>query len=175
MTGFHAALIIDRLERFGAILPAAAAWIEPARASWKPPSGAWSVLEIVNHLVDEEIDDFRTRVRSTLEDPSRRWPGIDPEGWARDRRYNERELGESVQRFVNARRESIAWLRSLRSPDWSRTYTHPKLGPFAAGAILASWAAHDALHLRQIAKRAHELAALDAGPYPVDYAGPWRA
>jgi len=37
----------------------------------------------VNHLVDEEEGDFRLRLRSTLEDPARDWPPIDPEGWAR--------------------------------------------------------------------------------------------
>jgi hypothetical protein len=39
--------------------------------------------------------------------------------------------------------------------------------------LLASWAAHDALHLRQIARRLHGLAARDAGPYGVAYAGEW--
>jgi hypothetical protein len=36
---------------------------------------------------------------------------------------------------------------------------------------MASWAAHDALHLRQIAKRLYELTARDAGRYSAGYAG----
>jgi hypothetical protein len=40
-----------------------------------------------------------------------------------------------------------------------------------AGDLLASWAAHDARHLEQIAKRLHGLAARDGTPYSVAYAG----
>jgi hypothetical protein len=144
-------------------------------ATWKPPSGAWSILEIVCHLGDEEVDDFRTRLRLTLEDPSQDWPKIDPEGWARERRYNERDLGESLERFARERAASVAWLRSLRDVDWSRAATHPRLGSLRAGDLMASWAAHDALHLRQIAKRLHELAAADAPGFDAGYAGEWRA
>lgn len=167
--------IIARLERFAPALPVVVSCVDEAEARWRPTSGAWSVLEIVNHMADEEVEDFRARLRSTLEDQARAWAPIDPEGWARERRYNERELAESVRRFVNARRESVLWLKGLRTADWGRTHLHPKHGPIAAGTLLASWAAHDALHLRQIAKRQHDLARRDAGTFPIDYAGPWTA
>ena len=41
--------------------------------------------------------------------------------------------------------------------------------------LLTSWAAHDALHLRQIAKRLFQLAERDGGEYNSRYAGEWRA
>ena len=47
------------------------------------------------------------------------------------------------------------------------------LGGLSAGDLLASWAAHDWLHLRQIAKRRHELTARDAGKFSIAYAGRW--
>lgn len=165
--------LIARLEAFAATLPAAVGGLTAEAARRKPPSGAWSVLEIVNHLADEEVLDFRTRVELTLRDPSLLWPPIDPPAWAVERRYNERDLGESVARFAQERRVSVAWLRSLVNPDWSRAYQHPKAGPLAAGDLLASWAAHDALHLRQIAKRLYELAERDGGGARVGYAGNW--
>ena len=150
--------LIDSLDRFATVLPAAVAGISPEDARWKPPDGAWSILEIVCHLHDEEIRDFRTRVRLTLEDPPRDWPPIDPEAWARDEKYNERDLAEMTAKWVAERRASIAWLRSLKSPDWSRSRSHPSAGTLHAGDLLTSWAAHDALHLRQIAKRMFQLA-----------------
>jgi hypothetical protein len=170
----NAEALIKRLEGTGAWLPAILAGLGPDDTKWKPPTGAWSILEILNHLVDEEVDDFRARLRSTLEDPSRAWRPIDPEGWARERRYNERELGESVGRFVAARRESVAWLRSLlASTDWRVAHEHPKFGPIRAGDLLGAWAAHDALHLRQTAKRLFELAGRDAEGFSTRYAGEW--
>jgi hypothetical protein len=172
-----AAAIIRRLESFAAVLPALTSGLSAAEARRKPPSGAWSILEIVNHLVDEERDDFRFRLELTLRDPTLPWPPSDPEAWARDRlvgglHYHQRDLAESVARFVSERGKSLTWLRSLASPDWTRTYIHPKAGPVSAAALLASWAAHDALHIRQIAKRLYELAAAEGD---VRYAGEWGA
>jgi hypothetical protein len=170
----HAALIA-RLERFPAALSTAVAVVASDDAAWKPPSGAWSVLEIVRHLVDEERDDFRARLRSTLEDAGRAWPGIDPEGWARERRYNEGFVSAALAEFARERGASVAWLRSLASPDWTATHVHPRAGAIRAGDLLASWAAHDALHLRQVAKRIYELAARDAPGFSGGYAGEWKA
>lgn len=167
--------LICRLELLPAALPNLLAGVSADDARWKPPSGNWSIIEIVNHLVDEEALDFRTRIDCTLCDPQKDWPKIDPEGWAREKRYNERNLADSVSKFISERGDSLQYLRWLRSPDWSRVHTHPKFGGISAGTLLASWAAHDALHLRQLAKRLFELSERDAGEHTIDYAGEWRA
>ncbi len=167
--------LINSLESFGIALPGILTGVPEDDARWKPPSGAWSILEIVRHLGDEEVDDFRARLKSTLENPEEPWPAIDPEAWAVERRYNEADFTEAVKRFSCERTASIQWLRGLESPDWSLAYQHPKVGPVPAGQLLASWRAHDCLHLRQIAKRMHELARRHGEPYPIDYAGEWRA
>lgn len=168
--------IIDRLERFAPALAAAAGVATPDQSRWKPPEGSWSILEVVCHLGDEEADDFRARLAFVLEGRPGPWPAIDPEGWARDRRYNEHDPASAVARFVEERRRSVAWLRSLpAATDWTRAYQHPKFGPIRAGDLLASWAGHDALHLRQIAKRVWELASRDAGGFRTAYAGEWKA
>lgn len=133
--------------------------------------GGWSILEVVNHLADEEVEDFRARLRSTLEDPAREWAPIDPERAVRDRAYQERDPAESLRRFRAAREESLAWLRALPEPRWDNAKTHPRAGTLHAGDLLASWAAHDARHLQQIAKRLHLLAAHHGAPYSVEYAG----
>ncbi len=167
--------IIKRLAHLTPAIDALAADISDADARWKPATGAWSILEIVCHLIDEELEDFGPRLRSTLEDPSRAWPPIDPEGWAIDRRYNERSLVDQLARLRRARTETLQWLGLLASSDWSCTHFHPKLGPIRAGDLLAAWAAHDLLHLRQLTKRKYELVDRDAAPYGARYAGSWTA
>jgi len=169
-----AGAIIGRLERGAAAIAALAAMVSPQRARWKPAPEHWSILEVCCHLLDEEREDFRVRLRNTLEDPSRPWPALDLVGVAEKRKYNERDLASIVDEFVRERRASIAWLRSLpESTDFRTAYQHPKFGPIAAGDLLASWAAHDALHIRQIAKRLHGMAADDAPGFAIAYAGDW--
>ena len=175
----NATAIINRLERMTKLLPSLVSGLPLEDARWKPPSDAWSIVEIVNHLVDEETLDFRVRVRLTLESPMADWARTDPEGWAVEKRYNEQDLEGSVLRFVQERAESVRWLRSLggelgpESAAWTRAHPHPRMGPLAAGMLLASWQAHDALHIRQIAKRLFELASRDAPEYSTRYAGEW--
>jgi hypothetical protein len=167
---------IAALERFPATLRAAVNGITPDEARHRPPSGAWSIIEIVNHLADEEVDDFPRRLRLILNDPHQDWPPIDPEGWAKQRDYQSRDLPESLDRFVRQREQNVAWLRSLEGssppPDFSITKHDPR-GSMAAGDMLAAWLAHDMLHLRQVAKRLYELAAVRTGGYDPAYAGPW--
>lgn len=140
---------------------------------WKPAPEHWSILEIACHLLDEEREDFRVRLRSTLEDPARAWPPLELENIAQRRAYNERALNLTLAMFIGERAESVRWLRSVENADFARAHPHPKFGPISAGDLLASWAAHDALHLRQIAKRLHGLAARDGAPHGVGYAGDW--
>lgn len=167
--------LVDQLERFARILPTLVDGIDPIDLRWKPGNGAWSILEVICHLGDEEVDDFRTRLRLTLESPATDWPSIDPAKWAIERRYNEKNPSEAIDHFVRGREASIKWLRSIKDFNPESTHTHPKFGSMKAGELLTAWVAHDALHLRQIAKRMHQLASVHGTPYGSGYAGDWVA
>ena len=169
------AKLVASMDRFGRILPVLVSDISDEDAKWKPESGGWSILEIVCHLADEEVEDFRMRVQSTLADPTTPWPAIDPESAAIERNYNGQNLAHVVERFVRERNESVDWLRALVDPDWESAYQHPRFGPISVGVVMASWAVHDQLHLRQLAKRMFEMNVRDGLPYPTDYAGQWKA
>jgi hypothetical protein len=165
-----ASALIARLTYLPATLESLLAGLPDADWRWRPPQGGWSILEVVHHLADEEAEDFRARLASVLEDPTRPWAKLDPEGAVVARRANERDPAEVLGRLRTERQRSLDWLRGLSAPRWDATYVHPK-GDLAAGDLLASWAAHDARHLEQIAKRLHGLAARDGAPYAVGYAG----
>jgi len=171
----HADRIINRLDRFRHAVVPLGEWIHPDEATWKPGERDWSIVEILAHMVDIETQDMRTRLRLTLEDPEADWPGIDPEGWAIERNYAERDLKDLVERFLKERTLSVDWLRSLRDPDWRAAHTHPKLGAMRAGDILCAWCAHDSLHWRQISKRLYQMTREDGGAFSPDYAGQWKA
>ena len=84
-----------------------------------------------------------------LKDPDQPWPPIDPEGWVQERRYNEKNVEESLELFFAERAKSLAWLQQLATPSWQATHRHPKMGPMSAELLLANWLAHDLFHIRQ--------------------------
>lgn len=146
--------------------------IPDPQARWRPAPEAWSVLEVVNHLWDEEREDFRVRIDYTLHRPGEAWPGIDPGGWVTQRKYNERDLAVSLDGFLAARQASLAWLRQLDTPDWDVTYEAP-WGPVRAGDLFASWVAHDLLHTRQLVELHWAYTTAELEPYRTQYAGEW--
>jgi DinB superfamily len=173
MNGETFKAMVQRMDAMPSAVAALAHSLTDSDARWRPAAGGWSILEIINHLADEEVEDFRARLQLTLEDPTEAWPPIDPEVAATDRAYNERDLGESVERFSTARADSVAWLGSLQEPDWSAVHQRPSIGLLSVGDLFAAWCDHDALHLRQIAKRLHQLAQRDAAGFSMSYAGEW--
>lgn len=164
---------IARLESSGAAIAALTEGIENDQARWRPAVDQWSVLEVVNHLADEEVEDFRQRVDFTLHRPGEPWPLTDPAGWVISRRYNARDIAESRQRFHAARADALAWLRGLDAPDWSLGYDHPRAGVLTAGDLLLSWVAHDLLHLRQLVELHYGWLRVAAPDRRIGYAGDW--
>ena len=142
------------------------------QARWRPEPDAWSILEVVNHLLDEEKLDFRVRLDITLHRPKEVWSGIDPAGWVSERRYNERDLEESLLGFLAARESSLAWLRSLETPNWDASY-EASWGAIRAGDLMAAWVAHDLLHMRQMVELQWAYTMRNVEPYSVSYAGEW--
>lgn len=164
--------LIERLARFPAILRSAVMWMPDEDVRWKPDLRMWSILEIVCHLADEEVEDFRTRLRMTLECPGEDWPPINPEQAAIDRAYNTQHMDQALRRFLDERLASVAWLRSLpEDTDWTTEKRHPRFPTMHAGSLLAAWVAHDLLHIRQIAKRQYQLTQRDAEGFDLGYAG----
>jgi len=142
------------------------------QARWKPDAESWSILEVVNHLCDEEREDFRLRLDLCLNHPGEAWPPIDPRGWVLRREYNKRGLEQSLQDFLAERQKSLEWLGTLGEPDWTAVRSAP-FGEIRTGDMLAAWVGHDLLHLRQLVElhRAHTLR--EVSPFDVSYAGEW--
>jgi hypothetical protein len=41
---------------------------------WRPVEGKWNFLDLLCHLIDEELEDFRLKVTSILVDPNAALP-----------------------------------------------------------------------------------------------------
>lgn len=164
--------MLRQLEHSTAVYRNLLADITEQQARWKPTPEKWSILEVLCHLIDEERDDFRQRIRLTLQNPDQQWPGIDPESWARDRKYNSRKFPEMRQAFFRERNESLQWLKNTINEDWEKYYTHPTIGKLKAGDLLASWITHDWLHIRQVSNLTLQWLKMESEPYSVRYSSP---
>ena len=162
-----------QLRQNGELIRELVAGISQEQDKIKPSPEEWSVLEVVNHLYDEEREDFRQRFDYLLHRPSEEWPPIDPAGWVTSRNYNQRELPGSLQNFLDERQKSLAWLANLDQPNLEAVETHPVAGKFHAGDMLAAWVAHDVLHLRQLVELKYFLVGEMVRPYSPRYAGEW--
>jgi hypothetical protein len=140
------------------------------QARWKPDPATWSVLEVINHLADEEVEDFRTMVDLILHAPTRPLPAIDPMGWVTSRHYNDRELLPSLERFLDERRRSLNGLANLDAPDWEASVQTPH-GRLRAGDIAASWIIHDHWHMQQLIRIRRVYLVDRFKPYRTSYAG----
>lgn len=163
--------IIVRLDQNIAIVTGLVEGLILERARWKPSADKWSILEIINHLADEEVEDFRTRLNLTLHHPTQEWPAIVPENWVIERAYNTQEFTTSLQRFVVARQASVAWLQNLPTPEWRTATDMPGRPSMQAGTLLACWLAHDWLHIRQMTNLHYAYLEHHMHPFSLSYAG----
>ncbi|MEM1452154.1 MAG: DinB family protein [Planctomycetota bacterium] len=166
-------LLIGRLEAFAYQLRQLVKDLPADQARWRPAEGGLSILEIVGHLCDREVHEFRPRLDLTLTDPERPWPRVEPDDGLDELNYNERVLEREAERFQRERLKSVQWLKGLGAANWTSTHEDPKLGPVRAGDLLVSWASHDALMTRAIASRTYDLCQRDAPGFTSAYAGEW--
>lgn len=117
---------------------------------WRPKPNKWCLLEIVCHLLDEEKEDFRARVKHALEYPTKPLVPINPQGWVKEREYLSKDYSSTLKTFVMERNNSVKWLKKLSKVNWDSAINHPELGKLSAELFLRNWLAHDYLHIRQI-------------------------
>jgi hypothetical protein len=163
---------IEKLSSQAGIICSLTEGVMDEQACWKVDPNTWSVLEIINHLYDEEREDFRAHLDFILHRPDHPWPRIDPQGWVSDRQYNKRDLSESLNNFLKERQNSLVWLKALSSPEWDIEGQAP-FGMITAGDMLASWVAHDMLHIRQLVELHWSYYTISILPYRTEYAGEW--
>ncbi|HET9888730.1 MAG TPA: DinB family protein, partial [bacterium] len=109
----------------------------------------WSPLEILAHLRDEEVEDFRPRAQCAIAGQVIT-KEIAPHVWVVERRYNEMDPGAVFLDFSRERADSCIWLNTLQPQDLDRAIPYPQRGTMRAGDFIAAWRVHDLLHLRQI-------------------------
>ena len=139
---------------------------------WKQNPGKWCLLEIICHLLDEEREDFCSRVRHIFYSPELPMNPIDPAGWVKERKYIEQDYDLILNNFSEERKKSVEWLSELDSQNRNNIHVHPKLGELSVNMIFTNWLAHDYLHIRQIIRLKYDYLKSVSGEN-LSYAGDW--
>jgi len=146
--------------------------ISDEQAQWKPDPQTWSMKEVMEHVYNEERLDFRKHLKELLSEPPQAW------GEFRHEEYISFEsCRQAMEGFLGERGASIAWLKTLEFPNWEAA-SQASFGPgdvltLRAGDVLASWVAHDFLHLRQMIELGFAWNEKQVSPFSVQYAGGW--
>src|SRR5687767_6516581 len=164
--------LYQELENSTEMIRALLSGVTQAEARIKPNAESWSILEVVCHLYDEECEDFREHLDFILHRQNEEWHRIDPQGWVIERKYNEQNFVEMQEKFFAERARSLEWLRRISESNWEIRHTS-QYGSMKAGDMLASWVAHDNLHIRQLVELRRLGIESIAQPYEIEYAGEW--
>jgi uncharacterized damage-inducible protein DinB len=136
--------------------------------TWRPNPETWPMLQIMEHLYNEERIDFRQHLREMLHDPPQPW------GAFHDKYLSVKSCRQALDAFLAEREASIAWLEALASPDWDSTIQATFVDEtitLSAGDLLVSWVDHDFSHLRQMTVLLHTWYKKEREPYSTQYAG----
>ena len=163
---------IQQLTHQGEMIRSLVAEASQEQGIWKPDPETWSLLEVMGHLYREEQGDFRAHLTKFASPSGEAWPPVKPTG----REYDLGSLAETLQGFLDERQKSISWLAMLESADWDATIEVTFVDEphtFSMGEMLASWVAHDLLHMRQLVEVHWAYTIHGVEPYSVEYAGGW--
>jgi uncharacterized damage-inducible protein DinB len=109
-------------------------------------AGAWTIGEILNHLLDTERRYYGRVGRLRREDRPKMSIMPDPD-------YTKLTALKAWSLFYEARRRHLRLLRSLQPAEWRRPGTLTPVGRITIGSLVRHMAAHDAMHTAQIARR----------------------
>lgn len=165
--------LIDRLENNLTVINAQLNNRDKEEFNYKPQPDSWSMLQVLAHLVDEEVYDFRARLFSVVENPEKSLPAFDPIKTLASKALIDDDYNELLDNLMDERIKSVALLRSLDQDSWDLAFNHPERGLLSARFFLTNWVAHDYIHIQQINRLAYQYLE-QATDTALNYAGNFR-
>ena len=142
------------LEAFPGQLKAQITALDDATLRYKP-TGEWSAIENVGHLIDVESL-WMGRFRQMLAAENPNFPPADVDKLVRRGNYQHKDAANLLHTFAEQRAETVAFLRTLKPMHHERPGVHPVRGPVTVGSSITILAGHDQLHTAQIIKTVAE-------------------
>jgi uncharacterized damage-inducible protein DinB len=115
----------------------------------KPDEIAFSATEILYHLIDVEYL-WQRRIKQLITTTERQFTRIDPDGLAKEKRYNEKNFEKGIEEWFEAREETIDLIEEMSESERRIAGSHPKFGEIDTHAIVQIMLDHDKQHLAQL-------------------------
>jgi hypothetical protein len=113
--------------------------------------GKWSVRQVVQHLADSDlVGAFRFRMVLAHDAPE--LPGYDQDVWAQRLAYQDTDVSSALHEFSILRIATVRLLRRATPEDLRRVMRHAERGDESLSHMIRTYAGHDVVHLRQIAR-----------------------
>jgi len=113
--------------------------------------GKWSMIEVAHHLADSDMV-VGARVRMMLAEERPPIAAYDQGLWVKNLRYRDAALDDVLAQFGALRAANLRLARRLTPAELARFGIHSERGGESAGYTLRLQAAHDLVHLDQIAR-----------------------
>lgn len=134
-----------------AALREATSGLTPEQEATPERAGKWSVRQVAQHLADSElVGAFRFRMVLAHDAPE--LPGYDQDLWAERLGYQDVEVEAALEQFSFLRQLNLRLLRRATPEDMRRVMRHAERGDEPVAQMIKLYAAHDLVHLRQIAR-----------------------
>lgn len=143
---------LARLGRTADDLAAALRGVDRATLTRRPDAKSWAPIEVLCHLRDSESS-FLDRLRQIMATDEPRFPTVNPNQIAEERRYLEQPLGPALEAFHRHRDATLFFFAALAEGDWARAgHQMDSRGRRTLDDFLGVMAWHDENHLAQLAR-----------------------
>jgi uncharacterized damage-inducible protein DinB len=111
--------------------------------------GKWSIRQVLRHLADSEIV-WAWRLRMVLGQDRPALVGYDQDAWAERLGYADANPEDALAELAVLRRGNLWLLERASEDDLRRVGMHAERGEESVGHMVALYAGHDLVHLRQL-------------------------
>jgi len=116
----------------------------------KAAPDAWSITEILGHLLDHERLVPATRFTNVLTTANPTFESYDQNALVQAGGYATANASDLVSAFDQLRSQTAAMLRALTPDQWTRTGTRADQSTVTLAQLVSQLAAHDRDHLAQL-------------------------
>lgn len=117
--------------------------------SRKPITDDWTLTELLCHLRDAEREVHQMQLKLFAEQDEPFIPRPDTGVWASQRDYVHENGVTALGEFMDARRETLEFLKKMKLEAWAQKARHAIFGPTTFLEVAGFIAEHDRLHIHQ--------------------------
>lgn len=139
--------ILERYAAGGSLLAYAASGLTPQQEQARPGPGAWSISELVVHLVDSDLVGI-DRMKRVIAEENPTLYAYDENAWIARLGAQEMPIEEAVNLFAANRHWMSKILRRCAPDDFARAGMHTEAGRKTLAELLVGYCNHLDHHLK---------------------------